>query len=336
VCAILANQLTLLGDVDEAVASAVRAWTIASAVGDLGAQIHSRLSLQQAHYFQGDYERVGELARENLAAVPAERAHESFGTLAPASIYNRYWLSLSLIPLGRFAEASQCTTEALRLAEPMRHAYSIGALNLAAGMLHLWKGDWTDALVRLDQGISVFRAASIAFLVPHMVASTTWALACLRETSEALKRLSEARSLLDGLVEREMVGMFHTPCITMARACLLLGRFPEARELGRLALESSNGRMPDVCHLLGDIAMHGDHFDPESGEAHYRQALALAEPRGMRPLIAHCHFGLGKLCQRTGKQQEAHEHLTTATAMYREMDMHFWLEQAEAEMKELS
>jgi hypothetical protein len=28
---------------------------------------------------------------------------------------------------------------------------------------------------------------------------------------------------------------------------------------------------------------------------------------------------------------EAHEHLTTATTMYREMDMRFWLEQAEAE-----
>src|SRR5262249_4505204 len=271
-----ANQLTLLGDVDEAVASAVRAWTIASAVEDLEAQIHSRLSLQQAHYFQGDYERVGELARENLAALPAERAHEVFDTLAPASFYNRYWLSLGLIPLGRFTEASQCTTEAPRLAEPMRHGYSIGALNLAAGILHLGKGDWTEAVVCLDRGISVFRAASIALLVPRMVASTAWALACLGETSEALKRLSEARSLLDGLVERGMVGMFGGTSIAMARACLLLGQFPEARELGRLAQESSNDRMPDVWHLLGDIATHADHFDPESGEAHYRQALALA------------------------------------------------------------
>jgi hypothetical protein len=60
--------------------------------------------------------------------------------------------------------------------------------------------------------------------------------------------------------------------------------------------------------------------------------LALAEPHGMRPLVAHCHLGLGKLYRRTGKRQEAQEHLTTATTMYREMDMRFWLEQAEAEM----
>ena len=29
---------------------------------------------------------------------------------------------------------------------------------------------------------------------------------------------------------------------------------------------------------------------------------------------------------------QAQEHLTTATTMYREMDMRFWLEKAEAEM----
>jgi hypothetical protein len=36
--------------------------------------------------------------------------------------------------------------------------------------------------------------------------------------------------------------------------------------------------------------------------------------------------------RRTGKRQEAREHLATATTMYREMNMRFWLEQAEAEM----
>ena len=60
--------------------------------------------------------------------------------------------------------------------------------------------------------------------------------------------------------------------------------------------------------------------------------MALAEPRGMRPLVAHCHLGLAKLSRRTGKREQTREHLITATTMYREMDMRFWLEQAEAEM----
>jgi len=58
--------------------------------------------------------------------------------------------------------------------------------------------------------------------------------------------------------------------------------------------------------------------------------MALADELEMRPLVAHCHLGFGKLYGRTGKRQVAREHLTTAAAMYREMDMRFWLEQAEA------
>jgi lipopolysaccharide biosynthesis regulator YciM len=52
----------------------------------------------------------------------------------------------------------------------------------------------------------------------------------------------------------------------------------------------------------------------------------------MRPLVAHCHLGLGKLYRRTGELDRAQENLRTAATMYREMDMRFWLEKAEAEM----
>ena len=71
-------------------------------------------------------------------------------------------------------------------------------------------------------------------------------------------------------------------------------------------------------------------------EGYYREALALATELGMRPLVAHCHLGLGKLYRRTGQREQAQEHLTTATTMYREMGMTYWVEQAEAELKVLS
>jgi hypothetical protein len=50
--------------------------------------------------------------------------------------------------------------------------------------------------------------------------------------------------------------------------------------------------------------------------------------------LAHCHLGLGKLYRRTGKGEQAHDHLATATMMYREMGMTYWLERAEAELAE--
>jgi hypothetical protein len=55
-------------------------------------------------------------------------------------------------------------------------------------------------------------------------------------------------------------------------------------------------------------------------------------PGHARPcrVIAHCHLGLGRLNGRAGKQQPTREHFATAAAIYRDMDMPFWMEQAEA------
>jgi hypothetical protein len=70
----------------------------------------------------------------------------------------------------------------------------------------------------------------------------------------------------------------------LGRACLLLDRLEEAQIRARRALEPS-ARQPGFAahalHLLGDIASHPGRFDPQTGEVHFRQALGLAEPRGM-------------------------------------------------------
>ena len=85
-----------------------------------------------------------------------------------------------------------------------------------------------------------------------------------------------------------------------------------------------------ALRLLSELAAHGDPPDVEYAESSYRQALALAELRGMRPLVADCHLGLGKLYRRIDKRDQSQDHLATATTMYREMGMTYWLEKAEA------
>jgi len=89
----------------------------------------------------------------------------------------------------------------------------------------------------------------------------------------------------------------------------------------------ARGREAHALCLAGDIASAGS---AEDAEAYHREALALAGDLAMRPLVAHCHLGLGKLYRRAGKREQPPEHLTTATTMYREMGMTYWLEKAEA------
>jgi hypothetical protein len=87
--------------------------------------------------------------------------------------------------------------------------------------------------------------------------------------------------------------------------------------------------------LVADIAARRDPPDIAKADDCYCEALAVATELGMRPLVAHCHLGLGKLYRRTDKREQAQEHLATATTMYREMGMTYWLEKAEAEVREL-
>jgi len=82
-----------------------------------------------------------------------------------------------------------------------------------------------------------------------------------------------------------------------------------------LPLVSLRDRFVDTVNLIADFA--------------------LADPRDMRPLVAHYHVGLGKLSRRARKREQAQEHLTTATTMYREMGMTYWLQKAEGEVTKL-
>jgi hypothetical protein len=50
----------------------------------------------------------------------------------------------------------------------------------------------------------------------------------------------------------------------------------------------------------------------------------------MRPLTAHCHLGLGTLYAKTAYREQARAELSAAMALYRAMDMTFWLPQVEA------
>jgi tetratricopeptide (TPR) repeat protein len=118
---------------------------------------------------------------------------------------------------------------------------------------------------------------------------------------------------------------------------LVAGHPDRALEVAKRALalardQRERGNEAWVLRLLGEIATRGHAPEPNAAKRAYQEALARTTELGMRPLVAHCHLGLGKLCRRTDQRQKAHEHLTTATMLYREMGMRFWLEKAEAEM----
>ena len=147
------------------------------------------------------------------------------------------------------------------------------------------------------------------------------------------QRLAEAVPLLTQAVEQTIKQMMThaASChLCLGDAQMLAGRLQEARVQADLAFTLSlkhqqRGQEAYSLRLLAEIAAHQTPPQGELAEGRYREALALAEALGMRPLVAHCHRGLGNLYSRTGQRRRAQKHFAMATAMYRDMGMQFWL-----------
>src|SRR5262249_2598302 len=157
-------------------------------------------------------------------------------------------------------------------------------------------------------------------------------------------RVADAIPLLTQAMEQTMAmamgGLQALWRLSLGEAYLLAGRLEEAHALTEGALvhareRQERGHQTYALRLLGEIAAGWEPVEHEQAEAHYRQALALGEELGMRPLQAHCHRGLGMLYAATGQREQARTALSTAIAMYQSMAMTFWLPQTEAALAQV-
>jgi transcriptional regulator with AAA-type ATPase domain/tetratricopeptide (TPR) repeat protein len=322
----------------QALVSGARALEIAARRGDRALQLLTTDSLTNVYFHLGDFTKVVELAVANLAALSADSSEDAIATSSGISINCRFRLLTSLAHLGRFAESAEHTALIVPLAEATRRPFSIALAYHAVSMMHHQRGDWAGAAAAIERQIEMLRAGNIVSELPMAFAYSAESLAYTGPKARALDRIRECEDILSAQIARGWVATGHIYC-ALGRAYLLLDRIGQALAMAARGLASVSERvdfLPHAKHLLGDIRMHPSCFDAGESEACYRAALALVEPRGQRPLAAHCHLGLGKLSRRTGLRKQAHEHLTTATTMYRDMDMRFWLQQAEAELKELA
>jgi tetratricopeptide (TPR) repeat protein len=327
VLARLTSHCAMHGEQDEAVTAGTRALAIADRLGDPELAIVAQTYLLQAYYYRADYKQAVELANPNLGNSEPQSFY--YAASIPGPVFLRCWLLRSMAELGQFADAAPHAQDIIKLAEPTHSPYPIGQAHLSAGWCLLAKGDWSQARAYIERGTLEYRKGDIRLALPHGVASSARLLAQFGEAGEAMSCLQEGEELLARGIANGTIDQAGMDYGWLGRAAMLLGRLEDAQRLAKLALQNSPvhpGFAAHALHLLGDLATHPDQFNAAQGEYRYRKALTLAEARGMRPLVAHCHFGLGTLFQRTGKREQASEHLATATAA--ERWTRFWLEQA--------
>jgi class 3 adenylate cyclase/tetratricopeptide (TPR) repeat protein len=333
-----ANHFWRIGSPDRAISAGQRALAISTALGDSGLQAAGILYLSGAYHAQGIYQRAMELLRQNIASLTGDLLYERFGQTGPPSVFTRVYLAWCLAECGQFAEGMAYGEEAVQIAELVDHPYSLTAAFFSVGLVSLRKGDLRQAIPTLERGLALCRNADALIWLP-------WGASTLGYTYALVGRFSEGIPLLEHAVERATsMTMMVEQSLRLAwlgKAHLLAGRTQDAVSLARRALDlarvhGERGYEAYALRLFGEIDARSDPPAFEDATQHLQQAMVLAEELGMRPLVAHCHLGLGTLSCRMSKHEQARKHLTTAATMYRGMEMRSWLEQAEMVMAALS
>jgi class 3 adenylate cyclase/tetratricopeptide (TPR) repeat protein len=302
-------------------------------LGDFYLEVASSLALGVASHSAGDYRTAVEYLARVGTLVEGERIRERAGFVAFPAIMVRAFTAHAFVERGAFDEALRWGRDALNLAEQLEQPWSLVLALIALAHLHDEQGDFQLAIPLLERALALTHEWELTALRPRPMAALAHAKVMSGHRTEASPLLEMLRSGAPMQFRCEVLWL-------LGEAYLAMHQLGEAHALAARALElARNGgvRRFEVraLHLLGSIAMRDElaGIDVDAGEAHCRAALTLAEELGMRPLVAHCHLGLGTLYHRTDKREEAQRHLATATAMYREMRMTYWLEKAETKME---
>jgi tetratricopeptide (TPR) repeat protein len=201
------------------------------------------------------------------------------------------------------------------------------------GRLYLAQGDIEAAIQVFEEGLALCRASGQRASFGAIAGGLGEAYAHTGRLAEGLALLEEARR--DDLRTGRLGGSYVSHFRQLSAVYLLAGRFDKAWQHACQALDLAReqkvrGQEALALFQLGAVHAQANPPDVQPAEACYREALAVAEETGMRPLQAHCHRGLGTLYAKTGRQEQARAALATAIELYRAMEMTYWLPQAEA------
>jgi len=258
--------------------------------------------------------------------------HERFGTALVLSVICRSHLVQCLAAIGRFGEGVRHGEEGVQIAEEVNHPASLVHMNCSLGVLFLLIGELEKSIEILQRSLSICHSANVPVYLPYVASRLGAAYANSGRIAEAIPYLEQG---VENSTAAGRVAFLSLSTAWLSEGYLLCGRLEEASAVADRALDLSKkhkerGHQAWALKLLGDITLRRDWPNIELAEVHYRQALALSQELGMRPLQAHCHVGLGRICGAMGSPDQARAQFSAAVDLYRSMEMTLWIDRADA------
>jgi tetratricopeptide (TPR) repeat protein len=310
-----------------------RAASVLAAPDDLRTRSYAQFLVGAASLARGRFHQAIEEFEGGVTlftTVPADA--EAAGLVLPIRANIRAWQAEAYAALGDFGPAVAAAGEARRIADELCHPATQGLAGLHAGYVFLLQGQIKTAAAAFESGLSsgtVRSWNSLGLSLAHFL---------LGRCTDGLEAL--ARGLGFGGnpfgPQGKIVSRYG---VILAEAYLAAGRLEDAEATAAQGLALATTDNARAYHVpLGRLraealALQGKGPASEEAFLDWRRLIELAKELSMRPEIAHCSLGLGKLYGRLGDRTSARKLLTTAVAMYREMAMGFWLEEGEAALE---
>ena len=345
ICGYQAAALTNLGRTEEASSLARRGWSTAQSLDDPLLRVCTRFFLGQTQVRLAmfreaieTFERDVGLSTDRLIELAARSS--TGGTLDARSalssqLFTNFECSFAYAELGAFDAAVERAEEVERIAQAVGLVYFRALAEMARGGPRLQRGETSVAIPFLERSLQLGENADFPGAI-------ILAACGLGQAYNLTERAQDSIALLErawGLAEAGGFLHFGAICLMhLADAYSLTGQQTKAlATIDRALTVGREGgfraREAWALYLQGNILGRGPEADTAAARHAHQASLTLADELGMRPLSAHCHLGLGQLHATLGDAAKAREHLERALALYREMGMQHWPEQAEAALR---
>jgi class 3 adenylate cyclase/tetratricopeptide (TPR) repeat protein len=326
------------GAADSAVVVSQQALTIGTELGDLALQAAALHCLGQDRFARGEFQLAVHHFTRALEHMAGESGgpRELIGSSSLLAQHTRSCLAWALAELGECAEANAIADDAGRVAAASGHLGSVMASLIYRGLVRVRTGDPREAIPLLERGRDLMYEMNLQGGIAF-----GGMCGALGDAYVQVGRLDDALPLLERVRTHNLnlnnISDYFIGAVPLGEAYRLAGRHAEALRLTVEAVDlatkvGERGSQARALRVLAEVQADHDRHDLGVAERTFREALSLAEALEMRPLQAHCHLDLGKLYRRVGRMKDARAELSTAVNMLREMEMTFWLPEAEAEL----
>jgi len=322
VAVVLSNSYRTHSSLTEAIRVGQFALDVARDTGDGGLESAARFVLAHSEITIGNFRRslshLDALLSRNAQCPELDGPFLLYVATPPLMRAHARWISvLNYQQLGEFDAAMRTIADSLREAHTSNDPLGTSRMlaNICLGKVESSRGNFDASVRAFETALEVYKEDYHRNYYRPLGWGLGLAYVLAGRVDEGMRLLERGEA-----TERQIGSMTYRPMLLLyfGRALLATGRLDDAMQAGNDALRRAREvgnrvSQPGAHGLLGEVAWRRTPPDLEAMERHVLDAIALAEPLEMRPVIARCHLRLAWLYEKSGRRE--HERHAAAAAL---------------------